>query len=160
MNTQINGKDKVFFGTNKETNERIYISKPSWDCDWYWGFGYLGNKNCHYHLDAYQSKDQCFKLEDGSYKVLTEKRNICMYDALLEDYNLNPKIKKNLWEFCELVLTAYTLKKTAETLGRGGSNMTTNPCADLIKNPEEVKRINEVVLPAVFNKLNEIYEGE
>ena len=33
-------------------NETIYLTPPSWDCDWYWGFGYLGNKNCHYHIDG------------------------------------------------------------------------------------------------------------
>ena len=25
-------------------NESIYLSPPSWDCNWYWGFGYLGKK--------------------------------------------------------------------------------------------------------------------
>lgn len=137
----INGNEKVFFGTKKD-GERIYLSKPSWDCDWYWGFGYLGNNNCHYHLSGYA---------DG--------RNINMYDALIADYDLTKNIQDNLWEFCELVKTAYVLKETAEVLGRGGSRYTKNPCAELITNKKEVKRINEVVLPAIFNKLNDIYEG-
>lgn len=38
----INGKSRVFLGTSKKTNERIYLEKPSFDCNWYWGFGYLG----------------------------------------------------------------------------------------------------------------------
>lgn len=132
---------KHFFGTRKDTGEEIYLSAPSWDCDWYWGFGYLGNKYCHYHLSGYQNG-----------------RNINMYDALLADYNLNPKIKANLWEFCELVLSAYTLKEAAEVLGRGGSHMTTNPCQDIIINKDEVKRINEIVLPAIFNKIEAIFQ--
>jgi len=93
---EINGKVKEFFGTI-DGNEKIYYSKPTWDCGWYWAFGYLGNQNCHYHLSGFA---------DG--------RNINMYDALKEDYDLNPKLENQLWEFCELVQTAYTLKKAAE----------------------------------------------
>lgn len=157
---KINGKDKVFFGTRKSDGERIYITKPSWDCGWYWGFGYLGNRREHYHLSSYQDKQRVLTDDKGKFHVFTEKRNINMYEALIEDYDLNSAIKENLWEFCEVVLTAYSLKKTAEVLGRGGSHMTSNPCSEIIKNKEEVERINEVVLPALFNKLNEIYEGE
>ena len=79
---------KVFFGTNKETGERVWLDAPSWSCGWYWGFGYLGSKNCHYHLSNYRCKEHVFKLEDGSYKVLTEQRNKSIYDCLLEDYDL------------------------------------------------------------------------
>ena len=130
---------KVFFGTRKEDGKKIYLSPPSWDCGWYWGFGYLGNRDEHYHLSGYQ---------DG--------RNINMYDALSGDYDLNPLIAKDVWSFCELVKTAYTLKETAEVLGRGGSHYTTNVCADIVKNEDEVKRINEIVLPAIFDAIGKI----
>jgi len=135
----INGLSKVFFGVRKSDNERIYLSKPSWDCSWYWGFGYLGNRNEHYHLSGYANG-----------------KNV--YDALLADYDLNEKIKENLWVFVELVTTAYTLKETAEVLGRGGSHYTTNPCKSIIINEVETKRINEDVLPAIFNEIGRIIE--
>ena len=168
----IKGSEKVFFGDRKADNVRIYLSKPSFDCGWYWGFGYLGNSREHYHLHEYAEKDHHLKLEDGSFKLLTEARNMSMYDALLEDYKLNPDIlgpidrltswKFNmyprLYTFCELALTAYALKEAAEVLGRGGSHMTKNPCAVIIKNPEEVKRINEIVLPTIFNQIAELIE--
>lgn len=149
---------KWSFGTRKNDNVRIYLEEPSWDCGWYWGFGYLGNSQEHYHLSAYQEKQQAFKLKDGSLKVITEKRNMIMYDCLKEDYHLNPNIEKNLWKFCELVKTAYTLKETAEVLGRGGSHYTTNPVAITIKNEEEVKRINDKVLPAIFEQIKILIE--
>lgn len=139
----INGNEKVTLGIRKSDGRIIFISKPSWDCGWYWGFGYLGNRHEHYHLSGFANG-----------------RNINMYDALKADYSLSPKIEKNLWEFCELFTTAYALKQTAEVLGRGGSHYTTNPLADLIINKREVKRINEKLLPAIFNKLNELYNNE
>ena len=143
----VNGNDKVLLGKRKSDNRNIFLTKPSWDCDWYWGFGYIGNRDEHYHLSGYAS-------EGGFGNV----RNINMYDALEQDYDLNPNIKKHLWDFCELVKTAYVLKETAEVLGRGGSHYTKNVCASIIKNSDEVTRINEVVLPAIFEQLNAIYE--
>ena len=155
----IKGAKKVFFGKRKSDGANIYLSKPQWDCGWYWGFGYLGNRNEHYHLSSYQNVDHYFKLEDGSHKFISEARNKCIYDCLLEDYELAPRIKENLWKFCELVKSAYALKEAAEVLGRGGSHLCANPVAEVIKSADEVKRINEVVLPAIFNKLSELIEG-
>ena len=155
---EIIGQERVLFGTDTH-GDNIYITKPKWDCNWYWSFGYLGNKNIHYHLDAYQSKDHFFKLEDGTFKSITEKRNKNMYDCLLADYNLNEKIKAKLWEFCELSKTIYALKEAAEVLGRGGSHMTMNPCSELIKNKTEVERLNTVVIPELCQTLWNLIGG-
>ena len=80
-----------------------------------------------------------------------------MHDALINDYNLNEKLKDNLWKFCELAQTVYTLKETAEVLTRGGSHYTTNPLKDLIKNPNELERLNKVVLPALFQEIKKLF---
>lgn len=143
LNQLIQGTKKVFFGKRKSDGRNIFLTKPSWDCGWYWGFGYLGNNNEHYHLDGYQNG-----------------RNINMYDALVTDYELAPFIRKHLWVFCELVLTAYTLKDTAEVLGRGGSHMTKNPLRSLIISEGEVERINKTVLPAIFQEIQDLVEGK
>ena len=149
-------KDKIFFGTREEDNACIWLSRPSWDCGWYWGFGYLGNREVHYHLKSYQDRNRVLKDDKGDLCVVTERRNKHMYDCLLEDYDLNPKIKKNLWEFCELVETIYTLKEAAEVLGRGGSHYANNPCKEIIINKEEVERINKVVIPAMLDALYDL----
>ena len=127
---------KILLGYNND--KPIYLSPPSWDCGWYWGFGYLGNKNCHYHLSG---------LNDG--------KNQNMFDALKEHFGDSFILKNDsdVWTFCELVKTAYTLKECAEVLGRGGSHYTTNPCKDLIINTDEVTRINNVVLPQIFEEI-------
>ena len=156
MKTKIKLK-KHLFGTRKSDGANIYISAPSWDCDWYWSFGYLGNNNEHYHLDSYQSKDHCLALKDGTHMILTEKRNKHMHDCLLEDYDLVPRIKENLWTFCELALTAYSLKNAAEVLGQGGSYTTTNPAKDIILNKDTYTWINETALPAVFKEIEKLF---
>lgn len=166
---EIKGPGKVFFGIRKRDRAAIYLEKPSWSCGWYWGFGYLGNARESYHLESYQQEDRRLELADGKLKFFTEKRNINMYDALLEDYELNKTLLgeqdklgsyRKLWTFCELALTAYALREAAEVFRRGGSHMTTNPCAEIIKNQDEVKRINETVLPAIFNAIADLFEED
>ena len=129
---------KVLIG--KVDNENIYLSAPSWDCGWYWGFGYLGNKNCHYHVSG-----------------LNAHENINLYDAFKKHFGDSLTINdRELWTICELFKTFYALKETAEVLGRGGSHYTTNPIASLIINKKEVKRINEIIMPELFSEIYKI----
>lgn len=134
--------DKIFMGVSD--GKREYLAEPSWDCDWYWGFGYLQNKNIHHHIDG-----------------LSKDKNL--FDAIKEYYGdtLNEALKvddnKNLWTFCELMATFYALKETAEVLGRGGSHYTTNPIKELITNKVEAKRINDIVMPALFDEIYKLF---
>lgn len=120
--------------------ENIYLSSPSWDCGWYWGFGYLGNENCHYHLDGIAKNEN-------------------LHDGLIKHFGKSFVIRiSQIWTFAELIKTFYGLKDAAELFGRGGSHLTSNPCQELIKNEFEVKRINEVVLPALFDAIYKLLE--
>lgn len=138
MKTLSNYPKNIYIGDNN--GEKIYLSAPSWDCGWYWGFGYLGNDDCHYHVDG-----------------LNKGKNQNLFDAFKEHFGKSLIIRDSrLWTICELFKTFYLLKEAAEVLGRGGSHYTTNPCADIIKNVDEVKRINEVVLPHIFEEIYKI----
>ncbi len=148
MTKEIQGKEKVLLGKNKD-GKSTYITKPKWNCDWYWSFGYLGNSNCHYHLESYARNPINY----------SDYRNENMYNCLLLDYELSDKIKENLWQFCELAKTIYSLKETAEVLGRGGSYYTTNPCQDVIKDTEYTKHLNDVVLPKVMQTFWDLIGG-
>lgn len=141
----------VYFGKRKTDNKNIWLSKPEWNCDWYWGFGYLENQHEHYHLDGYEQPPNEWGV----------KRNINMHDALKEDYVLAPKIHKNLWLFCELSLTIYSFRTIAEVYCRGGSNYTTSKdIKPIVQNLSEWKRINTVILPQLFDKLYTIISPE
>jgi hypothetical protein len=136
MKTLSNYPAKIYIGT--ANNEKIYLSAPSWDCGWYWGFGYLGNNNCHYHVDG-----------------LSKDKNL--FDSFKEHFSQHLIVRDSqLWTLCELFKTFYSLKEAAEILGRGGAHYTTNPCKDVIINTEEVNRINSTVLPAIFEEIYKI----
>jgi hypothetical protein len=143
-----NAISRVFLGKSKKFNESIYLYTPTFDCDWYWGFGYLGNNNCHYFLSSYQQ-------EFGSKLA----RDMDMFDALKEDYILCPALQNdnNLWVFCELVKTAYAFKEIAEVYNRGGSHYSNNPCKELLKNKEQYEHINFVLLPALFKEIDKLF---
>ena len=160
MTMKIEGKDKVFFGVNKDTSDYIYITKPTWDCDWYWSFGYLGNRNCHYHLSSYQEKDMTFKDQNGKFHFFTIKRNKCLHDCLLEDYELAPVIKNNLWQFCEQSLTIYTLKDAYEVLYSGGSNNTTHALKDVVKDSEYAAKLANETLPKLLQAFWDLISQE
>lgn len=143
---------KMLIGQNN--GENIYLSPPSWDCGWYWGFGYLGNKNCHYHIDGLT------KIETYNYdaKCFITK-NVNLYDGFIEHFGSSLKIRKSdLWVFVELFSTFYKLKETAEVLGRGDSNYTNNPCKDLIINKVESDRINNILMPQIFEEIYKVLQ--
>ena len=126
----------------------ISLRRPSWDCGWYWGFGYLGNRSCHFHLSGLDVFDSSLS-------------NKNMYDQIKLFFgdSLTIKDDKALWKFCEIVRTIYSLKESAEVFGRGGSHFTSNPDAKSIKNPELVTHINEVLIPMQIRTLYQVLQG-
>jgi len=150
-NTLSNYPAKVLLGENN--GEKIYLSAPSWDCGWYWGFGYLGNRNCHYHVEGLK------KIEKYNFeKSVREYEFVNLYDGFKKHFGdtFTVKLDKDIWTLAELFSTMYDLKNIAEVYNRGGAHYTTNPCASLIKNSAEVHRINTVVLPAIFEEIYKI----
>ncbi len=45
-------KKKWYLGKLKGTAEPVYLEDFRWECDWYWGGGYIGNKQFHAHFDG------------------------------------------------------------------------------------------------------------
>lgn len=148
--TEAFGKEIYLLGKDKE-GILYWLEEPKWDCGWYWGCGYVetytNNKNPSIARDI--ESHQHF---DG----LFFNKNKNGYDNFKEFFDETTVTDKELWTLLEVMKTIYILKETAEVLGRGGSHYTSNPCRDTITNTEEVKRINEVVLPALFEAVRRI----
>lgn len=148
--TEAFGKEIYLLGEDK--NGILYwLEAPSWDCGWYWGCGYVEtytnntNPSIARDINSHQHFDGLFfnKNKNG-------------FDTFEEFFADSTVSDKELWTLLELMRTIYTLKETAEVLGRGGSYYTANPCKEIVTNHEEVKRINEVVLPALFNEVRNL----
>ena len=143
------GKDVYLLGHDKD-GKRYWLEAAKWDCGWYWGFGYVqtyqNNReprqameiDSHNHFDGVwfqqEGRDYYHKLEDrpGFISVLNDDEQ---------------------WQLAEYMRSFYTLKKSAEFFGLGGSHVSSNPLSETFLKPELVKEINAVMLPALFEKI-------
>jgi hypothetical protein len=120
------GKAKADAGTSAD-GENIWLEKHKWDCGWYWGFGYVGNKDCHFHFES------MLYIKDG--------KGSCKYGAsdLFETTNITDK---EWWVIRDLFVQAYALKKAAEVYRYGGHQINQTGVTDIIKNKERADQIN------------------
>lgn len=126
--------EKVSLGINRDGQE-VFMKKPEWSCEWYWSFGQIKSKDTHTQLRW---------LGDS-----------CLYNNINDYFSQFNLSGKQLWTFCELVESIYTLKKTAELFHRGGSHITTNPLREQLINKDWTNHINEVLIP---NQIDELYK--
>jgi hypothetical protein len=144
---------------------RYWLSAPKWDCDWYWGFGYVStytknsepsrakDSDSHTHIDSsFIGKHEYYDSESSSWKTSDYIHNI---------YN-SPKFatttfdEQTGWILSELFNEFYILKRTAELYHTGGAHTTTSPIQNLLKNPEQYNHINKVLIPAITAKIIEL----
>lgn len=127
-------KEKIYLGKGKAgmlEGENIYLLKHTWDCDWYWGFGYIGNSNSHSNFKE---------------NLLTKETSI---SKLLD----NPQYSQDSWWIIrDLFKQAYVLKDCAEIYRHGGHQTFSKGTTDIIKDEEMCKRLNSD-LEKVLNKL-------
>jgi len=126
--------DKILLGTID--NERIYLSKHEWNCDWYWGFGYIGNRNCHYHLESLLPEHDITKV--------------------FQDTKLT---QGNWWIVKELFGQAYALKEAAQVYRCGVLSTHSPGLTDLLKSPEKAAILNkdlELTLDTIWDYLTKV----
>lgn len=126
-------KDKILLG--RIDNEPIYLYKHRWDCGWYWGMGYIGNRNLHYHIES---------LITGEYEV----------DKIFQETKLT---QTQWWIIRDLFIQAYTLKKAAEVYRYGGHQTSLVGITDKIKNSDKVDILNndlEIILDTIWEYLS------
>ena len=129
----------------------VYLQKESWDCNWYWGFGYLHtftNNRCpersndidsHFHFDS------------------TFLRGRDYAKKMFEEYFVEtPLTDDEMWILCDYMMTFYTLKKTAEVFHSGYSNQTSKAFIETLKSKEQSDKINHEILPDLFQRIADL----
>ena len=139
MDKRINGDKILLF---KEANNRYYLRKPHFDCDWYWGLGYLATgRGSHLHFDSY------FK-------------GTSFYDFSFDD---TPFTQEEKYIIADYMRQLYTLREMADMLHLGNTHITGN--AKVLEqfaeqNTAEYKRICNVLIPTVWNALVDVLLDE
>lgn len=129
--------DKIEFF---QKGERIYLTEHSWNCGWYWGMGYIGNKDCHTHFNS----------------VFLDNKNI--WNSLENFFSATFLTENQLWILKDLFKQAYTLKECAEVYRHGGHCTIQKGTTDIIINKELEERINkdlEIILNKIWGLLIE-----
>lgn len=141
--------DYYLLGINQD-NEKVWLEKPSWDCDWYWGLGYVETFNQNYSdIDTHTH-----------FNLLFFKTNKSSYDAFKEYFKETALSNKELWILLECMQSLYTLGEYSDFVCRGGSNYIKNPCKELLKNEDEYNRINKILIPKLWEQVENILKGE
>lgn len=160
MQTTRRGKEVLLLGKGKD-GKNLYLVKASWDCGWYWGFGYVQSYNrggieWHTHIDSsFMGVQKVWDIDKNKFVETDYIHNI--YDApILAETTFS---KEEGWQLSELFKQFYKFKEVAEILHIGGAGITTLCDYLKIDYPEKearCKEINEVILPQIFEKIYSI----
>jgi hypothetical protein len=134
------GKDIYLLGRDAD-GTTYWLEAPTWDCGWYWGFGYVETYTNNLHPE--------FALDISSHQHATHE---FFESGTITDWTVSDK---ELWEIRELFAQFYTLRKTAEYFDQGKANVG-NTSVPLWKNPELVDEINNVRIPLISTQILEI----
>lgn len=137
------GKERFLLGVRKEDCKKVYLAKASWDCSWYWGFGYIDtfDKNDIYDHNHFNS----LFLEG---RIFDSFKNYFIETTLNDD---------EIWCLLGFMKEFYTLQKYAELLQYG--NYITSKAISVLeekneeKNKKEVERINKTLIPELLTKI-------
>lgn len=142
------GKDIYLLGVDKE-GTKYWLESPSWDCNWYWGFGYVETYTNNNSPE--KSRDIDSHTHIGGYTD-RKKMNYVEGNDLMET-TFNSEERKELKLLFEKF---YLLKEKAEKY-----RYTYKKGAEVYQEEEKQwKEINSVEIPIVFNRIIEILTPE
>jgi len=146
---RVRGKWQFLLG--KKDGELYWLEQASFDCDWYWGLGYVESYRGHGTLDKSWRGHQHFD------SMFLEKTKYGIYiDVWKKFFEETPLTDDEIWEVLELMKSAYTCRQYSDMIHRGGSHITSKVKVDLINNDAEYGRLNNAVIPVILNKVYEI----
>lgn len=152
------GKKIYLLGIDQD-GKNVWLEEPRWDCDWYWGFGYIeqytNNKNpqlakyitnhTHWNSSIVGRINQG-GADDGQHiHHINESPN----------FQATTLTDEESWLLSELMKSFYILKETAEFYHRGSAGITTNPIK-VFKQPNLEDTINKKYLPLIFGEIDDL----
>ncbi len=157
------GRKDVYLLGVKHTGEKVWLEAASWDCGWYWGFGYIEiyqqnwspekARDIQYHShwdnsivgvhDIYDNENHCFKRSDYVSHINENK-----------EFESTTVSDDESWELAELLESFYVLSRAAAVFKEGCAGITANKCG--LKDSSVYNRINKILLPKIFSRVYEI----
>lgn len=136
-----NNKKYYLLGKRREDGRKVWLEESSWDCDWYWGFGYV-------EIFSYKYKD----IDEHTHFDSLFLHNIL--DSWKEYFEDSVLEEKDIYALCDIMKLCYTIRNYSDILHRGaGISSNTKGLKLIYENDKEYDRINKEVLPKLFNEV-------
>ena len=148
--TTIAFNKKIYLLGADAEGTKYWLEAPSWDCDWYWGFGYVET----YTNNNYPNRSRDINSHQHFDSLFLNDSKVNAFDAFKEFFKETTLSEKEIWLLIDYMHSFYTLKKAAEVFGTGYSHMTEKAKLSEVQNTEMAKEINEKVLPAIFKQID------
>ena len=146
---------KIYLLGEDENGTKYWLEKASWDCGWYWGFGYVetytNNASPSHSRDI--SSHQHF---DG----LFLKGPQCAFDNFKKFFKKTPLSNDEIWLLVDYMMTFYKLKDMAEVFKHGNSWQTEKAKIEELVRPDQCDLINKQLLPKLFEKIETLLKEE
>ena len=139
--------EKRGYVLGKKDGYYVYLAKESFDCNWYWGYGYVQtweHSRPTSDIHSHQHFDSLF-LNNGAFTK-----------GFVEYFDDTPLIEKEIWTLLELMKSFYVARRYSDMLHSRGAHITTNPAKDVIGSQEEYDRINKVVIPRICEEVGKL----
>ena len=140
------GSRYILLGVDCDGKKR-FLQGASWDCGWYWGFGYVEtfSNNSRPELSAdverHEHFDSMFFSGDGYTRFF----------KMFEDRT--PMDEGVKWKFLELMKSFYIARAYSDMLHRGGAGYSKNLVGGVISDDYEYRRINTEVIPSIVRSV-------
>jgi len=142
------GKDIFLLGQDAD-GKNYWLESPRWDCNWYWGFGYIetytNNNNPSAARDI-ESHSHASKFMSEYFTEWNGSKPILKYRTFTDQEG---------WELSELFAQFYHLQKQAEFWKRGKMN-TANTKVQSWTDEKLAEKINQEMIPAITVRILEI----
>ena len=148
------GKDVYLLGLGKD-GEFYWLEQATWDCDWYWGLGYVETYTC----SSSPSSSRDIR-SHNHFNSMFFKKNVSCYEAFTDFFLDIPLGENEAWKLLELMKAAYTAREYSDMLHTGGAHISQNPVKETIRQQTEYDRINQKVIPAIMSEVYKLLSPE
>ncbi len=152
LNKNVGHNGRVLLGKDSN-NICYYLEKPSWDCGWYWGFGYVHSRGSHEHITGFIGNVEIF--DTSTHKFVRSDYIHNIYESpRLTDTTFS---ENEGWQLSELFKQFYLLKDMAAFChkSRPGCHVTTSP-VDHGNMSGWNQHINNVMIPKISAEIMRI----
>jgi hypothetical protein len=151
------GKTIYLLGKDKD-GKKHWLEEPSWDCGWYWGFGYIhtytNNRNpsiskdiqSHSHWSSYVGEQEKYDFD----KRCFVKGDFVYHINEFPEFVETVLTKHESWMISDLMKRFYTLREMSDILTHGTGHLVSDDTLYKTINPAFLSWINNEELPELF----------